>query len=532
MLAALLFSTPALAFSDPCNSLPEKLSTDDAAWLEYDLKNRFPIRDGKILAEISIEESGDKNLLGPILDTERKRIFVPTRYFQTQCRMVLLQLLVLGEPENNFNHVKEDTRACIKAGDPKATCFNTAIMNLTKTMAVKILPVQSPEFSAALFVLALESIRFQLAHEAGHALINAKPRAEQRDIDTELEADILAQMSTLGESFGLAGPLYGFASASLVDDVDENLHDSAFCRLGQMREIVQRLGLPIFEILGTLANDLDLVKNKDSLAILGAMAQQDLVVGQPQSNCRKIDDRRFVDISDDLEKIASATYLDVSNGNLVRRDFVTIDSNLKAIAPKTPTGSRLLKIIQLSSAIQGHGILEINGSIDLNNPNPKVFEKYINSLDAFNVLLKDEMNSFLKPKEYSSLLLARAVATYFTRSPNSSLLSNTRELRDALEEVETIDPLAEAVARWRYVDRLFPNMFPAPQDLIGRVTIELLPKTMLGDCAGALRYMLKLSEALGKSSTGIPLDASSCATMGRDNAQRISKLLGWNHDLQ
>ncbi|MBF5089075.1 hypothetical protein F1640_03300 [Novosphingobium sp. NBM11] len=527
VFAAFGFASPAKALTDSCQSLSDRLHTADWAWLKSDLKDRLPTNDEKVFAPITIFASKDVNLLGPRYVEAWKGILIPPRYFQAQCNMVLLQLLYQADPDHDYGQIALRTRDCVARHRPKPECFDTAITDFITSLQPKVSPKALDDGAADLFSMTIFAIRFQLAHEAGHILTAANHSAtEFRLIDTEAEADILAEISVVGDSPIVEAPLYALATASLVDDGKDGPHGPTVCRLGSTRAVIEQLGLPAL-----LLNSV----NKDQFALRPAAASRKaldkpLLTGPARSDCGAADDHRLALVERDLEAIFDAVDLAYGNGTATIKDLAVADRRLAALAPATAAGGRLRAVIRMAIAMRRYDFTALGGKPAATPGTLADMHDTFAELENIRSILGDDPGAYFAPSELASLLFLTASTTYLSQPAKTSLLANTRTFRDAIRRIDAIAPIQEAMRVQAFIARFNKADADTALRLITfRLEVEIGMDEILGDCAEASRVLNEARDTVGLPPK--PMDDAECRAAGRESGRKFAEEPGWIFDL-
>jgi hypothetical protein len=530
LASCLLAPSPAKAMADPCQPLSERLRSIDSAWLKYDLRNRFPDDDAKILAKIDIVQSTDENLLGPHAVEARNSIVIPPRYLQTQCHMVFLQLLWLADPKHSYGEVAEQARACITAGGPRATCLDKAIVKMIARVSFDTAVVEWNHTNVELFAMSIFAIRFQLAHEAGHLLTNARHSVKDiREIDTEWEADILATLSVVGDSPIVEAPLFAMASASLADAGENDSHGPTACRLERARAVITQLGLPAL-MLNSWDQKTRTFSGKPVQSSMRVL-KKPYLVAPPRVDCEADSDRRLVDVKADLDSIIRAIGVHATARTLEMGDPATADANLAGFAPRTASGARLRAVLRMQLAIQRYDFGEPlikPGSAERQAD----FEAYLAQLKNINDLIGPDAGSYFRSSELVAMLFQKATTEYIMHPAGSSLLQNSRQFLNALREINAVSPINEEIRV-----RLFEISLSPAEDansisrlLLFRLKTQAGMAMIVGECAEANRLLLGAREASGLPPS-TPITPEKCRVEGRESGRSFAVDRGWTLDL-
>ncbi|WP_343698996.1 hypothetical protein [Caulobacter sp.] len=534
LLAALccLLAGPAQAMPDPCQSLSSSLRAADLAWLTYDLRNRFPRNDAEVLKPISVAEVDRPDLLGPVYDRKGDRIVIPRQFLRTQCHMVLLQVVFQAEPNHDFEAVRVATRDCMEAASPKLTCLDGAISRFIAGLTLTRPPPALENNAVDLLALTVFAVRFQLAHEAGHILTNARTASVEayNALDVELEADILAEVSMIGDVALIEAPLYAMATASLADPDGDDQHEPTICRFEETRSVIRDLGAR-----GLLLNSWDqssrTVRTGPATASLRAIKSA-YFTAPPRQDCAQRDDQRLAAVKADLDDLIKLLNLQrASDQGFVVRDLGVADTKLAAFTPRTPAGARLRALLRMTIVMMRYDFSQAL-TISADGKAGEDFEAYLASLRTFGDLTGPDAGAHFRSGELAALLFSKALTTFARQPKNSSLRENTRLFRDDLRRIDQISPLNDTIQADLFVIGISPaNQAPGISRLVlSRLQFEASMNLILGDCREANRLLQTARAAVGAGPSK-PISDAACREEGKSSGRKIAEDLGWKVDL-
>lgn len=529
-------ATPARAgeLAAICDPLSIATGSDELYWMRHTVRERFPAVHLDILDQIDLVVDRTGDLLGPQArgEGEAWAITVPEHMLRRQCHMVLLQAAYAELPEAHFAPLRRKISECVTGGGRRGDCLDREIIALLGMLPATSIE-QVPAAQALMRVMAINAMTFLLAHEAGHVITRrTKTQAEIRQIDEELEADLLAQNSLIGEAILPSGPLYTLASASLAEDPDSSTHDPAGCRLQRTRDLFRRTFPSYFYIMATMANKAPGGPGQLDVAEISQMIDLPTLDHDPEPmRCNRSLDGRVSEITQDLANIERAVRDNEGDegaqAKRASRDkFVAL---LREQPLSTEQGKRL--ILQVGVAVIGAGpeIMTMFSSLRKASPPSFDFSAYIDAmLEAAKIVGKDA-ETYLRATDMSTVRQLDALSIFIAQPRGSSILVNNRAMIRGLEDSFRYSHPLDRLQMANYLQKILPGVDTPPAVLVDALMLfyVMQGKAVVGDCAGAVKMGLEMSKRLGRAS---PMTEKDCDIARQSAIESQTRMLGWVWD--
>lgn len=123
-----------------CDRYPKALGEAERWRMHQTLINSFPARYFDVLSSVTVEESSNDMLLGPIwrIPMDRKSaptLVIPQGILAKQCRMLLFQIYHLSGYAGGRDIVKNAAVACIRRGGARSACLDSALVTYLSSVS-------------------------------------------------------------------------------------------------------------------------------------------------------------------------------------------------------------------------------------------------------------------------------------------------------------------------------------------------------------------------------------------------------------
>lgn len=488
------------------------------------LINSFPARYFDVLSSVTVEESSNDMLLGPIwrIPMDRKSaptLVIPQGILAKQCRMLLFQIYHLSGYAGGRDIVKNAAVACIRRGGARSACLDSALVAYLSSVSPLPSEADAP-FTLDQFLAEApwSAVQFLMAHEAGHLVQRADKKANT--LDVELEADLLGLQSVVSNGVLPIGLLASHATISLIDEVvPPGAHGTAACRAARSLQLTKRL-LPKILLLN--------VALYEPKAFARAQQQrQDLsdtmsLAMSPAQECATYDPARFDALERDFDTLVALakTYVETAS---VPAAVGALTSQLAATKLATGDGAKWKTIMLV--------MLAMKAGAPLASGEDQQRELYAN-IDR---LLDKSDLSGLAPVDYAALHYFRALIGYVTRPAGTGAVANARTLIESYDAVGRYFPLEGrafefSMGRMKGLDGSGVPGLRVNLDAFGILMFKIsydMARVVAFGCDDAANLMKELAELNPAAKQDLK---AACLDLRRSTIESQQKKFGWTVD--
>ena len=536
LFLALAFAQAALAIPDPCEGLPQDLGADRGTWLQYDLEGHFPLRDAKFLRSLTIKEVDDENLLGPRYRQQENAIVVPKDYFRLQCHMVLFPRLYLAESQADLSPIRKDIAACIRARRGLRTCLDDKLTAFIRRLELTRADVKPENIRNTALGLTLVAIRYQLAHEAGHVLLNNAKTADQlRKLDVELEADVRGIVAVFGDGNLLYAPLYALMSAAMVPGFPgDDIHGAAYCRLTNIQTAMTQLSIPLAAIQFVLdskpgKNDTeDFLRRVADVAPLFVKEEFFVEMGARKQKCSNEYRAHLQVFEADINTINGALKITKAGKTMSLADPVHSRETLANYVPKTSAGSILRGVLLMRLAMLDPSQMDVPRDLETKN-DFKLVERVLTLLHGgLENITAQGSDSYLPVNGLSEMLTIRLMAKFMLSPAGSDVRVISQQLYSALKDIENLFPLDREIRALRGLSTISPrDAVFAQSTSAARFDFISTSGAMAGRCDEIVALHERLRSSIAADATVALMDRAACERIGAISAQRMANQFKW-----
>lgn len=540
-------SDPPDVVGEVCGAFKSPIGDEELVWLKFQFVNRAPARYAPMLKNVPFVVVKETTSLGPrYVPGSRERMEVGPAFLENQCLSIMLQDYAMRLPATEFIAFRAALRACISSVEKALPCFRRSVSDFGRVKPVAWAnAAEKQDFIRLVRLATLSTASFMLAHEAAHAVFRApgvEPLVRER-VNEEYDADIFAYLGTLTDGTLPLGPLFTFATQSLVDDLTPggraSTHEASICRLTRSEAILERLFVPAMQVQA-LAGRFSPQTAEEAAKVEDALNQENFVLptlvhGRGVESCKADFDRQLVELESDLVAIRGLYTTTKMFGS--EPSGSELISKLSQYAYKTVGGRRLGKTLAVGLVAKQSGVLELYAKITARQIGPDVVVSQYTDLSArIRDAVGKDPSEYLPAGEAFDLKVASAMGGYVSNPRGSSVIEVNRELVAELNlAFELSDPVDELRAL-RYQKSVIPSS--DDQFKLGAMPVFLYQVTRAsaniiatGECDAAMKMIIDAGSIIFGSAMNPNAMAQNDCKATRDGfAREQASTFGWTYE--
>ncbi|MBA4046183.1 MAG: hypothetical protein C0472_06605 [Erythrobacter sp.] len=529
-----------------CGAFHSPMGDEDLVWLKFQLVNRAPARYAPVLKNVALVLVDDTTNLGPVyVAGSRARIEVGPAFLEDLCLSTLLQDYAMRLPASEFLGLRAALRACIRTPQSALPCFRQSVRELSRAKPPAwSTAAEKTEFIRVLRYATLSTASFLLAHEAAHAVFRA-PGAKSvgERSDEEYDADIFAYLASLTDGTLPLGPLFTFATQSLVDDLTPGerapTHGSSICRLARSGAILQRLFVPAMQVQA-LAGRFNPPAADEAAKVQEALSQEKFVLptlvhGRGAQTCKADFDRQLEELESDLDAIRGLYATTMMFGS--EAGGAELVSKLSRYEYKTAGGMRLGKTMAVGLVAKQSGVFELYAKIVARQIGP---DDVVGQYTDFSARIRDAVGAdpleYLPAGEAFDLEVASAMAGFVGNPRGTQVVEVNRNLLAQLDAAFGLSDPIEELRALRYLRNVIPgteDQFTLGATPVFLYQVARASATIIatGECDAAMKMIVDAGSIIFGSAMNLNAMAQTDCKTTRDGfAREQVSTFGWTYE--